>query len=126
MADNATAKTSNESKRHAETVMIRGAHAKRGTNGEKLLVNGERMAMRLWEAEQPGVRSGEHQNEYEYVAYVIEGALRIKMGTHDFEVRAGDSYCVPPHTPYSLEILEQATVIEATSPSDRGDVTRVE
>ncbi len=111
--------------RHAETVMVRGAHAKRGEEGEKLLVNGERMALRLWEREAAGVSKPDHKNPYEYVAYVVQGALRITIDGHSFEVRQGDSYCVPADTTYSLEILEEATVVEATSPSDRGAVTAV-
>ncbi|MCP9493335.1 MAG: cupin domain-containing protein [Pyrinomonadaceae bacterium MAG19_C2-C3] len=117
---------SNETERHAETVMVRGEHATRGAEGEKLLVNGQRMALRLWEHEKVGVGKSEHQNVYEYVAYVIKGAVRITMDRHSFEAHAGDSYCVPANTPYSLEIIEEATVVEATSPSDRGDVTPVE
>ena len=109
--------------RHAETVVVRGEHAATGERGERLHVNGARMALRLWEREPAGTRKPEHSNPYEYVAYVLEGALRVTLGGHSFEVRRGDSYCVPADTPYSLEILEEATVVEATSPSDRGPNT---
>ncbi|MGH9900269.1 MAG: cupin domain-containing protein [Pyrinomonadaceae bacterium] len=109
--------------RHAETVVVRGAHAPRGERGEKLLVNGRRMALRLWEREAAGTKKPEHSNPYEYVAYVIEGALRVTLDGHTFEVREGDSYCVPEGGRYAMEILEEATVVEATSPSDRGPHT---
>ena len=112
--------------RHAETLMIHGSHALRGQDGEKMLVNGQRMAMRLWEREPAGVSKPAHANPYEYVAYVLEGALRVTIEGHTFEVRQGDSYCVPANAVYSMEILEEATVVEATSPSDRGDVTPTE
>jgi quercetin dioxygenase-like cupin family protein len=111
---------------HAETVVVRGAHARAGERGEKLLVNGQHMAMRLWEREPAGTKKPEHVNPYEYVAYVIAGALRISLGGHSFEVRQGDSYCVPADTSYTMEIIEEATVVEATMPSDRGPVTPVE
>lgn len=109
--------------RHAETVMVRGDHAPRGERGEKLLVNAQHMAMRLWEHEEVNTKTPDHANPYEYVAYVIEGKLRITIDKHSFEVRSGDSYCVPAGATYSLEVLEKATVVEATSPSDRGSVT---
>ena len=112
--------------RHAETVMVRGEHAVQGEEGELLLVLGEQMAMRLWKNEKSGVGKGDHANPYEYVAYVVAGRVRVKMNNHAFEVGAGDSYCVPANTTYSLEILEEATVVEATSPPDRGEVTPVE
>ena len=113
-------------KRHAETVMVRGEYAPSGERGEKLLVNGERMALRLWEREAAGEKKPEHSNPYEYVAFVIDGALRVTIDGHSFEVRRGDSYCVPANTKYSLEILEESTVVEATSPSDRGPHTMPE
>lgn len=112
--------------RKAETVMVRGLHAPRGSEGERLHVNGERMALRLWENEKAGVGKPDHRNPYEYVAYVIKGALQITIDGHTFEVGAGDSYCVPADTTYSLKILEEATVVEATSPSDRGAVTKTD
>jgi quercetin dioxygenase-like cupin family protein len=100
--------------------MVRGEHAPRGERGEKMLVNGARMGLRLWEREPAGTRKPEHSNPYEYVAYVLAGALRVTVEGHSFEARAGDSYCVPADTKYALEILEEATVVEATCPSDRG------
>ncbi|MGH9944707.1 MAG: cupin domain-containing protein [Pyrinomonadaceae bacterium] len=109
--------------RHPETVSVRGEHAASGERGEKLLVNGRQMALRLWEREPAGTSKPEHTNPYEYVAYVVEGALRVTLNGHAFEVRQGDSYCVPANEPYTLEILEEATVVEATSPSDRGPNT---
>lgn len=109
--------------RHAETVMVRGAHAAQGERGEKLLVNGQRMALRLWEREPAGTSKPEHSNAYEYVAYVVAGALRVTIDRHSFEVGRGDSYCVPAGAKYALEILEEATVVEATAPSDRGPMT---
>lgn len=111
---------------HAETILIRGEHAARGERGEKLLVNGQHMAMRLWEREAAGTKKDEHINPYEYVAYVIAGALRVTIDGHTVEVGRGDSYCVPADTPYSMEILEEATVVEATMPSDRGEVTKTD
>lgn len=109
--------------RGPETVMVHGERAARGEDGEKLLVNGRRMALRLWEREPAGTSKPEHANPYEYVAYVIEGALRVTLSGHAFEVRRGDSYCVPAGEPYSLEVLEEATVVEATAPPDRGPNT---
>ena len=108
------------SPRHVETVLVRGERAPVGERGEKLLVNGARMGLRLWEREPAGTRKPEHANPYEYVAYVIEGAVRVTLDGHSFEARRGDSYCVPADARYALEILEEATVVEATCPSDRG------
>lgn len=112
--------------RHAESVVVRGEHAASGERGEKLHVNGAAVALRLWEREAAGTSKPEHSNAYEYVAYVLAGALRLTLDGHTFEVRRGDSYCVPASSKYTLEILEEATVIEATAPPDRGPNTMTE
>lgn len=112
--------------RHGETVLVRGASAPHGKEGERLLVNGQQMAMRLWEHEEVGATKPEHSNPYEYVAYIIAGALRVTIDGHTFEARTGDSFCVPAKSKSTLEILEKATVVEATCPSNRGDVTVVD
>lgn len=100
---------------HAETIAVRGDHAADGPEGEKTLVRGQKMRMRLWEGEPAGTKKPEHANDYEYVAYVIEGRIRATVDGHTFEVGTGDSYCVPAGSPYSLEILEDATVVEAVT-----------
>ena len=49
-----------EMERHAETVMVR-ANMPAREQGERLLVNGERMAMRLWEREPAGTSKPDHK-----------------------------------------------------------------
>ncbi|MBW3630124.1 MAG: cupin domain-containing protein [Gemmatimonadetes bacterium] len=98
--------------------IVSSSDATLGERGERLLARGERVALRVWEHEAEGETSPEHANEYEYVAYVAEGAIRVSIGGEDaVEVRAGGSYVVPARTPYSFEITERATVVEAVSPA---------
>lgn len=104
---------------HAKFHPIQAADAKTGKEGEKLLAHGENVSMRLWDGEEAGSDKPEHQNTYEYVAYVISGQLEIKLQGKSFKVGQGDSYCIPANTPYSLKILAKATVLEALTPSDR-------
>ena len=103
---------------HHETRIVTNADATTGSRGEKLLAHGDSVALRVWEHEPAGEHAPEHANPYEYVAYVAEGALRVSIGEDSAqEVRAGDSYVVPAGTPYSFEVLEAATVVEAVSPA---------
>jgi quercetin dioxygenase-like cupin family protein len=109
---------------HHETRIVRRADAVTGSRGEKLMAHGDALGLRVWEREPEGETSPEHANDYEYVAYVAAGALRVQIGDDEAEeVRAGDSYVVPSNTPYSFEVLEAATVVEAVSPAEvvRGD-----
>ncbi len=98
---------------------VGGAEAPAGPRGELLMARTPEVALRLWEGEDAGERNPEHSNSYDYVAYVLSGALRVTIGDAEaVEVRAGDSYAVPAQTPYSFEVLEAATVVEAVSPPD--------
>jgi quercetin dioxygenase-like cupin family protein len=104
---------------HHDTRIVKRADAATGPRGEKIMAHGEGLALRVWEREPEGETAPEHANDYEYVAYVVAGALRIRIGDDEAEeVRAGDSYVVPTGTPYSFEVLERATVAEAVSPAD--------
>lgn len=99
--------------------IVRASEATDGSRGEKLLVAGEQVALRVWEHEPAGETSPEHSNSYEYVAYVVSGSLRVRVGAGEAEeVGAGDSYVVPARTPYAFEVLEAATVVEAVAPAD--------
>ena len=104
---------------HHDTRIVRRADAATGPRGEKLMAHGDGLALRVWEREPQGETAPEHANDYEYVAYVVAGALRVAIGDDEAqEVRAGDSYVVPKGTPYSFEVLERATVAEAVSPAN--------
>jgi quercetin dioxygenase-like cupin family protein len=96
--------------------VVTRADALTGARGELLFARGEQVALRLWEHEPSGEQSPNHENDYEYVAYVLEGALRVYVDGNALEVDAGDSYVIPSGTPYAFEVLEAATVIEAVAP----------
>ena len=97
--------------------IVRGADAETGERGEKLLAEGESGHLRLWEGEPAGELSPEHANPYEYLAYVVDGRMRIRIGeeAEAEEVGPGDSFVVPADTPYSFEVIDAATVVEAVS-----------
>ncbi len=98
----------------AQNLIVNGADAETGERGEQLLAGTDRLRVRLWEGEPAGETAPEHANDYDYVAYVLAGALRVRIGdAGPAEVRAGDTYAVPAGVPYGFEILETAKVVEA-------------
>lgn len=103
----------------SEQTTVGGADAPSGARGETLLARTPKLALRLWEGEEAGVRSPEHSNSYDYVAYVLSGALEVTIGEAGaVQVRAGDSFAVPAETPYAFLVTETAKVVEAVAPSD--------
>lgn len=96
--------------------IVSAGDARTGDRGEKLLAAGEKVSLRKWENEPAGEQSPEHANPYEYVAYVVEGRMRVKIGDAEpAEVGPGDSYVVSAETPYAFEVLERAVVVEGVS-----------
>jgi quercetin dioxygenase-like cupin family protein len=84
--------------------------------GQKYLVSGKRVAMRLWEQENSGETTGTSQREYEIVGYVIEGRAELELEGQTILLEPGDSWLVPKGARHSYQILEPFTAIEATSP----------
>ncbi len=101
-----------------ETTVL-GAAATTGERGEQLLARTPKVALRLWEGEEAGEQNPAHANDYDYVAYVLSGALRVRVGEAEaVEVRAGDSYAVPAGVSYSFEVTATAKVVEAVAPGN--------
>lgn len=101
-----------------ETIVL-GSDAPAGERGELLLARTPRVGLRLWQGEEAGEQLPEHTNAYDYVAYVLAGALRVRVGDAEpVEVRAGDSYAVPAGVAYAFEVTATAKVIEAVAPSE--------
>jgi quercetin dioxygenase-like cupin family protein len=95
---------------------VDSSHSPRGKMGQKYLVTGKRVEMRLWEAEAPGGETTETRRDYETVGYVIAGRARLHEGDQTVLLSPGDSWLVPAGVPHTYEILEPFTAVEATSP----------
>jgi mannose-6-phosphate isomerase-like protein (cupin superfamily) len=105
-----------EPSRHDSTVVkIDSSRSPRGKHGEKYLASGVRVALRLWEDEEPG-ETPETERAYEVVGYVIDGRAELHTEGQIVTLSAGDSYVVPRGSRHHYRILERFTAVEATSP----------
>ena len=94
--------------------IVKSADAYHGDRGERLLAGTDRLRIRVWESEPAGETAAPHSNEYDYVAYVIAGSLRVRVGDEpEADVLAGDTYAVPAGVEYEFEVMEAARVVEA-------------
>jgi quercetin dioxygenase-like cupin family protein len=93
-----------------------------GSMGQKLLISGNAIAMRLWD-EQPG--DGEQKSaaarNYEVVGYVLSGKAELTLEGKTIALEPGTSWTVPEGVEHSYKIIEPFRAIEATHPSARGD-----
>jgi quercetin dioxygenase-like cupin family protein len=94
----------------------RDERASQGQMGQRYLVSGESLSMRLWENEQPGEPKPEAAREYETVGYVLAGRAELHLEGEVVELATGDSWTVPRGATHTYRILEPFTAVEATSP----------
>jgi quercetin dioxygenase-like cupin family protein len=95
---------------------VSAAYSPTGEMGQKYLVSGKRVSMRLWSAEPAGGDKAASVRDYETVGYVISGRAELQLEGQTLMLEAGDSWLVPPGAEHSYEVLEPFTAIEATAP----------
>lgn len=87
-----------------------------GAMGQKYLASGKRVAMRLWENEEPAEPKAPARREYETVGYVVAGRAELHLEGQTVLLNPGDSWVVPEGAQHTYRILERFTAVEATSP----------
>ena len=63
-----------------------------------------------------GSRLPLHAHPQEQTGYLISGCVRLSIGGEVFEVRPGDSWCIPGGSEHGADILEDSKIIEVFSP----------
>lgn len=90
-----------------------------GMMGQRYLVTGDKIGLRLWENEAPNPEKQQSMRDYETVGFVLKGHAVLHLIDRQIPLQPGDSWIVPAGTLHSYEILESFTAIEATSPPAR-------
>lgn len=90
-----------------------------GDMGQKYLVSGKSLSMRLWQNEQPTESKPARTREYETVGYVISGKAELHLEGQVIKLEPGDSWLVPKGASHTYKIIESFTAVEATSPPAR-------
>ena len=87
-----------------------------GEMGQKYLVAGRRVSMRLWVLEPGGeLTKSATSRDYETVGYVISGSARLEVEGQTLNLKTGDSWLVPAGAMHQYTILERFTAVEATA-----------
>ena len=103
--------------RHDKTVKkVSSRTSPVGPAGQKYLVSGKAVSMRLWEDEASGARKPETTREYETVGYVLSGKAELLIEGQKVLLEAGDSWLVPRGASHTYRILERFSALEATAP----------
>lgn len=87
-----------------------------GEMGQRYLVAGKRVSMRLWIDEPGGKLKDPTSREYETVGYVISGSAKLELEGQTLNLKRGDSWLVPAGARHQYTIIEPFTAVEATAP----------
>ncbi len=69
---------------------VEAGSSPRGEMGQKYLVAGKRVSMRLWKDEPGGKLKGSTSRDYETVGYVISGSAKLDLEGQTLNLKAGD------------------------------------
>jgi quercetin dioxygenase-like cupin family protein len=94
-------------------------YSPRGEMGQKYLVSGITMDMRLWDGEQPGEAKPAEARPYETLGYVIGGRAELHLAGQLVLLEPGDSWVVPKGAEHTYRILEPFTAVEICHPAAR-------
>ena len=57
-----------------------------------------------------------HSHPHEQTGYLVNGNIRLTIGSKEYEVLPGDSWCIPSNVEHGAEIIEDSVAIEVFSP----------
>lgn len=95
---------------------VQSRFSPKGHMGQKYLVSGVKVSMRLWEREPVGEAEPAIWRPYETVGYVIDGRAELHLEGQVIVLEPGDSWVVPRGSMHTYRILEPFTAVEATCP----------
>ncbi len=57
-----------------------------------------------------------HAHPHEQTGYLVHGHIALSIGGEVYDVKPGDSWCIPPGVDHGAKILEDSIAIEVFSP----------
>ncbi|MEW6183643.1 MAG: cupin domain-containing protein [Bacillota bacterium] len=57
-----------------------------------------------------------HAHPHEQTGYLVKGRIRLSIGAEEYDVRPGDSWCIPGGVEHGAGIVEESVAIEVFSP----------
>ncbi|MBN1786605.1 MAG: cupin domain-containing protein [Candidatus Methanofastidiosa archaeon] len=57
-----------------------------------------------------------HKHPYEQTGFMLSGHMKLTIGDEIFDVKAGDSWCIPLDVVHGAHVLADSMVVEVFSP----------
>jgi len=81
----------------------------------KTLVYGQKTLMTEFRL-RTGAVLPRHSHPHEQTGYLVQGRIRLFIGSDSYEARAGDSWCIPGGVEHGADILEDSVAVEVFAP----------
>lgn len=81
----------------------------------KTLVYGERTLLAEFNLK-AGSQLPKHSHPHEQTGYLVRGRIRLTVRAETYDVKPGDSWCIPTDFEHSAEALEDSLAVEVFSP----------
>ncbi len=81
----------------------------------KTLVHGDQTLMTEFLLEK-GRQLPKHSHPHEQTGYLVKGHIRLTIGSEEYDVMPGDSWCIPGSVEHGAEVVEESIAIEVFSP----------
>lgn len=94
---------------------VESARSPRGDMGQRHLVSGTLVSMRLWD-EPPGTDLPASTRDYETVGFALSGEATLEIEGQSLTLRAGDSWLVPRGARHRYRVATHFRAVEATAP----------
>ena len=82
---------------------------------QKTLVYGEKTLMTEFVLKK-GSTLPCHGHPHEQTGYLVNGHIRLSIGTEDYDVKPGDSWCIPSGLENGAKVIEDSVAVEVFSP----------
>jgi quercetin dioxygenase-like cupin family protein len=82
----------------------------------KTLVHGKETLMSKFILEKNSILP-EHHHPYEQTGYLIKGNIILRIVEEKFDLKPGDSWCIPSDVNHKAEIIENSIALEIFSPA---------
>jgi hypothetical protein len=89
------------------TVKVNSEYSPLGEIGQKYLVSGKKVSMRIWKDIPPSDSKSPSQRAYETVGYVLKGRAELHIGTPVVMLEAGSSCWCPKGRPTLIEFWKR-------------------
>jgi quercetin dioxygenase-like cupin family protein len=80
------------------------------------MIHGDKSTLTFWEIKKGSVLE-EHHHYHEQITHILEGELKMKIGSKEYLLTAGAVHVIPSNVPHSAIAITDCKVIDSFAPA---------